>query len=74
MPEISPKRRQVQESFNQHVKKIVSGDITDFQMELTSHPAMYHNEHAILYMPEKRTFTYDGYTQAGKKFSLTIED
>lgn len=73
--EINQKHRQeVQESFNRLVKNIVDGDITDFQMEITSRPAMFHNEQPIFHIPEKRTFTYEGYTQAGKRFSLTIDE
>lgn len=74
MLEINPKQRQeVQESFNLHIKDTVDGDITDFQMELSTYPAMYHNGHPQ-YHSEKRTFTYEGYTQAGKKFSLIIDE
>lgn len=73
--EINPEHQQaVQESFNRHVKNIVDGDITDAQMELSCRPAMYHNDQPIFHMPEKRTFTYEGYTQAGKRFSLTIDE
>ena len=74
MLEINQKRhREVQELFNQHVKNIVDGDITDFQMELSRRPAAYFNGQPLMH-EEKRTLTYDGYTQSGKKFSLTIED
>lgn len=75
MLEINPKQRQeVQESFDRLVKNIVDGDITNFQMELTCRPAMFHSGYPIQHMPEKRTFTYDGYTQSGKRFSLTIDE
>ena len=74
MLEINPKPRQkIQESFNRHVKNIVDGDITDAQIELSSYPLMFHNEHPIMNR-EKATFTYEGYTQSGKKFSLIIDD
>lgn len=75
--ETTQKRRQmVQESFNRHLEAIVDEDrdITDFQVEVSTRPAMFHNEHAMMYMPEKRTFTYEGYTQSGKRFSLTIDE
>lgn len=73
--EINPKQRQeVQESFDRHIKDTVDGSITGVQMSILSHPAVYHNGHPIQHMPGKRTFTYDGYTQAGKRFSLTIDE
>ena len=72
--EVNPKHRQeVPESFDRHVKNIVDGSITNVQMELTPLPLMFHNEHPIM-IREKTTFTYEGYTQAGKRFSLTIDE
>lgn len=74
MLEINPKHRQeAQESYNRHLKDIVEGSITNVQIELSSYPAMYHNGPPSLHS-EKRTFTYEGYTQAGKRFSLIINE
>lgn len=72
--EINPKpRHEAQELFNRHSKDIVDGSITDVQIELSSYPLMCHNERPILHR-EKATFTYEGYTQSGKRFSLIIDE
>ena len=72
--ETNPEQRQeIQESFDLHLKDIVDGSITDIQIDLSSYPVMYNIESLSMYH-EKRTFTYEGYTQDGKRFILIIDE
>ena len=74
MLELNPKHRQeIQESFDRHLKGIADWSVTNVQVEVSIQPVMDYIGQQSLH-PGKRTLTYDGYTQSGKRFSLIIDE
>lgn len=71
--EINHQQRQAQESFKNHHNELSDCFITNVQMELDTVSGDCHGVRQYI-RTEKRIFTYEGFTQSNKKFTLTIED
>lgn len=67
-------RREVQKSFDNHCEELSDCNITNVQIDLDVGTIDYFHEAKQYIRTEKRIFTYEGFTQSHKKFTLTIED
>lgn len=62
--------QKLQELFKQHLSELVDCTITSLSVELTAQPAAYRLELPMFHLPERRIFTYEGYTKSDKWFKL----